>query len=76
VLPSGRHDAHPTPKEESLMTLRRIILIVLTAGLATPATAQEKGTSDMQILRQKVKADKKLLVAANMGLTETEAKAV
>jgi hypothetical protein len=28
----------------------------------------------MQILREKVKADKKLLVAANMGLTESEAK--
>jgi hypothetical protein len=32
-------------------------------------------TSDMEILREKVKADKKLLVAANLNLTETEAQA-
>jgi len=29
----------------------------------------------MQIVRDKIKADKKLLVAANMGLTESEGKA-
>ena len=29
----------------------------------------------MEILRQKIKADKKLVVAANMNLTEAEAKA-
>jgi hypothetical protein len=57
------------------MTLLRIILIVLAVALATPATAQDKGTTNMEILRQKIKADKKLLVAANMGLTEAEGKA-
>ena len=44
--------------------------------LALPAYAQ--GTSadmNMQILRDKVKADKKALVAANMQLTDAEAKA-
>jgi len=55
--------------------LLRIILIVLAVALATPATAQDKGTTNMEILRQKIKADKKLLVAANMGLTEAEGKA-
>jgi hypothetical protein len=64
-----------TPKGEWLMTLLRIILIVLVAAVAMPATAQEKGTTDMEILREKVKADKKLLVAMNLGLTEAEAKA-
>ena len=36
--------------------------------------AQDKPPDTMQILRDKIKADKKLLVAANMELTESEAK--
>ena len=57
------------------MTVLRIMVVTLAVALAAPATAQEKGTSTMEILRQKVKADKKLLVATNMALTEAEAKA-
>ena len=41
---------------------------------ATPA-ASGPTASDMEILRQKLKADKKLLIAENMQLTEAEAKA-
>jgi hypothetical protein len=48
------------------------ILFALAALLALPAGAQT--ASDMQILAQKIKADKKLVVAANMQLTEEEAK--
>ena len=40
--------------------------------LALPAAAQT--ASDMQILAQKIKSDKKLVVAANLQLTEDEAK--
>ena len=54
------------------MKLPRIVLLVLAAALAAPAIAQE--TSNMEILREKIRADKKLLVAANMDLTEAEAK--
>ena len=50
----------------------RIVLFAAAAALALPAAAQT--TSDMQILAQKIKADKKLVVAANMQLTEDEAK--
>ena len=39
-----------------------------------PSMAQEKPADNMQILRDKIKADKKLIVAANMKLTESEAK--
>jgi len=39
-----------------------------------PAPAQDKPADNMQILREKIKADKKLVVAANMELTESEAK--
>lgn len=46
------------------------------AMLASPAVlAQEPSASDMQILLDKVRADKKLLVASNMDLTEQEAAA-
>lgn len=46
--------------------------------LSTPVRAEEKkdnASSNMEILREKIKADKKLVVAANMDLTEVEAKA-
>ena len=54
------------------MKLARIVLFAVAALLALPAIAQT--SSDMQILAQKIKADKKLVVAANMQLTEAEAK--
>lgn len=49
------------------------LVFVLVGALALPALAEE-GTTNMEILVQKVKADKKLLVAANMGLTDEEGK--
>ncbi len=51
-----------------------IVIMVITFGLA-PAMAQDKPADNMQILRDKIKADKKLVVATNMELTESEAKA-
>ena len=53
-----------------------MVMAMVTAlvGLAIPAAAQQKPADNMQILMEKVKADKKLLVANNMGLTESEAK--
>ena len=57
--------------------MRRLIWIGLcTAALAAgPVAAQDKSAEqNMQILRDKIKADKKLLVAANMQLTDAEAK--
>jgi len=49
-------------------------LMVAVATFPTPALTQGTSTDNMQILREKIKADKKLLVAANMDLTESEAK--
>jgi hypothetical protein len=54
------------------------IIVAIAAGLlafAVPAWTQEKPADNMQIMMDKIKADKKLFVAANMELTETEAKA-
>jgi len=50
-------------------------LILCLAALTVPALAQEKpADANMQILLEKVKADKKLVVAANMDLSELEGK--
>ena len=49
-----------------------VIALLLTG--AASAWAQDKPADNMQILRDKIKADKKLLVATNMELTESEAK--
>ena len=49
-------------------------LMVVIAAFPTPALTQDKPADNMQLLREKVKADKKLLVATNMELTESEAK--
>ena len=54
------------------MKLIQAVLFSLSIVLALPAAAQT--ASDMKILADKVKADKKLVVAANMQLTEEEAK--
>ena len=56
--------------------LRGVLLAVgiglMAFALAFPSPAWTQ--DNMQILRDKIKADKKLLVAANMELTESEAK--
>ncbi|HSB78861.1 MAG TPA: hypothetical protein VLM91_08740 [Candidatus Methylomirabilis sp.] len=56
------------------MKCLRLLVIALAALIAVPAFAQDKPASNMEILRQKIKVDKKLLVPANMDLTESEAK--
>ena len=42
--------------------------------LTTPALAQAAANTDMEILAEKIKADKKLLVGINMSLTNEEAR--
>ncbi len=57
------------------MKLLHIALLAAATLLGLPAAAQDKPAADsMQILREKLKADKKQLVAANLPLTEAEAK--
>ena len=58
------------------MRLIKAAIFCLLALTAVPAFAQDKpADTNMQILLEKVKADKKLVVAANMDLTELEGKA-
>jgi hypothetical protein len=63
---------------KSKMCLRAgtvIVMVLALVGLAVAVAAQDKPADNMQIMRDKIKADKKLVVAANMELTESEAKA-
>jgi hypothetical protein len=57
--------------------IRIIVISTAVLFIAGMASAQQGNApaDNMQILREKVQADKKLLVATNMNLTEKEAKA-
>ena len=50
------------------------VVAIILFGFVPYSVAQDKPADNMQILRDKIKADKKLLVATNMELTESEAK--
>lgn len=58
--------------------IKTVVLLVAVVCILAPAFAQDasgdKPANNMQILRDKIKADKKLVVAENMELTESEAK--
>lgn len=58
----------------STTTTRRSILagVAMVAALVVPTLAQNASTTNMDILREKIKADKKLVVAQNLGLTDAE----
>ncbi len=56
-----------------MRTLTRCLLAVAVVVLALPAIAPAQTASDMEILRQKLQADKKLVVAQAMQLTDAEA---
>jgi len=54
-----------------------IIVLVLAFAIAAPAasqTPQAGATTNMEISAAKLKADKKLLVAQTVGLTDAEGK--
>ncbi len=53
---------------------RTILLLAAMAMLATSALAQNFGDANLEILAEKLKADKKLVVAMNMDLNSFEAK--
>jgi hypothetical protein len=61
------------------MKILKVLILPIVCGMLTlvaPAFAAETDVdTNMQILLDKVKADKKLLVAANMDLSDAESKA-
>jgi hypothetical protein len=50
-------------------------LLIAFAVAALAQAAQSPPADNMDILRDKIKADKKLLIAENLGLTDAESKA-
>ena len=52
--------------------IRCMTAFVLATALVAPTMAQNAATTNMEILRQKIKADKKLVVAQNLNLTDAE----
>jgi hypothetical protein len=63
-------------KKGFVAALLALLTLTLNSANSDSVFAQDKSAADtnMQILRDKVKADKKLVVAANMELTDAEAK--
>ena len=62
-------------KGKVLTSLFAIALAITFIGIADFALAQDKPADNMEIVKEKIKSDKKLLVATNMQLTESEANA-
>jgi len=60
-----------TRANKLLMVLGILGAIMVAGG---PGIAQEKPADNMEIVLEKIRADKKLLVAENLQLTEAEAK--
>jgi len=63
-----------TEKGDFVMMVLQIGVLVLSFLFMGPVHAQEAEQMNMEILKEKVKADKKLIVATNMNLTDAEAK--
>ncbi len=61
---------------KNVFGMLRAVLLLLAAMVAMPAfsAGHAAGSSDMDIAREKIKADKKFVVAKNMELTEEEGK--
>jgi hypothetical protein len=52
-----------------------IALTITFIGFAGSALAQDQPADNMEIVKEKISTDKKLFIATNMQLTESEAKA-
>ena len=51
-----------------------MVLVVMMIGFAGSAAAQSTPADNMDIVKEKIRTDKKLFIATNMQLTESEAK--
>jgi hypothetical protein len=62
-------------KGKVVTSLFAIALTITFIGFAGSALAQDKPADNMEIVKEKIRTDKKLFIATNMQLTESEAKA-
>src|SRR5947208_4147121 len=51
-----------------------VAMAVITLGFAVSAWSQDKPANNLEIIHEKLKADKKVIVSKYMELTESEAK--
>jgi hypothetical protein len=51
-----------------------VVLAIMLIGFAGSAAAQDKPADNMDLVKEKIRSDKKLFIATNMQLTESEAK--
>jgi hypothetical protein len=78
ALPVSENHSHLSEKEDIMKILKVLILPIVcgTLAIAAPVYAEETASAtNMQIMLDKIKADKKALVAANMQLSDAESKA-
>ena len=52
-----------------------MVLAITLIGFVGSAAAQDKAADNMDLVKEKIRIDKKLFIATNMQLTESEAKA-
>ena len=52
-----------------------MVLAITLIGFVGSVLAQEKPADNMELVKEKIRTDKKLFIATNMQLTESEAKA-
>ena len=64
-----------TMKENLFNGLLAITVAITFIGFCGSALAQDQPADNMEIVKEKIRSDKKLLVATNMQLTESEANA-
>jgi hypothetical protein len=62
-------------KRKVVTSLFTIALTITFIGIFGFALAQDKPADNMEIVKEKIRTDKKLFIATNMQLTESEAKA-
>ena len=55
--------------------LLAMVLAITLIGFVGSAAAQDKAADNMDLVKEKIRTDKKLFIATNMQLTESEAKA-
>ena len=60
---------------KSVKSLLVIALTITFFGFAGSALAQDTPADNMEIVKEKIRTDKKLFIATNLQLTESEAKA-
>jgi hypothetical protein len=62
-------------KGKVITSLFTIALTITFIGIVGFAQAQDKPADNMEIVKEKIRTDKKLFIATNMQLTESEAQA-